>query len=221
MKIKFVDGLYWVLAFLPLVVTGAVYQDFPLTIPAHFNALWQVDRYGSREELFIFPSVIIVIAAFFWLFFMLINKSTNGQNEKIVQTSKLIVIVTFAVISIVILIVIYRSAKAQAVPDFYKIVAVLLSLGDIVMANYLPKCKRNGWTGIRTSFTLSSDEVWYKTHRFGGWLIAIGGILCIAVSLLLEGIACLMTVCVAEIAMLAIVVFYSYRISKKEDSADE
>ncbi|MDR3645827.1 MAG: SdpI family protein [Clostridia bacterium] len=221
MKIKFVDGVYWVLAFLPLVVTGAVYRDFPQSIPVHFNAALQIDKYGSRTELFIFPIAIIGIAALFWIFLAFINKVTGSRNDKLVQALKLIVMITFAVICISILFVTYRSAKLQTVPDFYKIVAVLLSLGDIVMANYLPKCKRNGWMGIRTSWTLSSDEVWYKTHRFGGWLIAIGGVLCIVVSLILKGIACLMTVCVAEIVMLIIVVVYSYKISKKVDSKNE
>lgn len=215
MKIKFSDWIYWVLAFLPFVATSVVFSVLPNTIPVHFDSAGKVNRYGSRLELFIIPLIILAVAILFWIFFRTINKSTDFKNDKIIRASKFIVIITFNIICFAILLITYNFVNAKASPDLFRIVAILISLGDIIMANYLPKCKRNGLTGIRTTWTLKSDEVWYKTHRFGGWLIAIGGVLCIVVSLILKRIACLMTVCVVEIVMLIIVVIYSYQISKK------
>jgi uncharacterized membrane protein len=40
--------------------------------------------------------------------------------------------------------------------------------------------KRNWFIGIRTPWTLSNDEVWEKTHRLGGKLFRIAGLLGIA-----------------------------------------
>lgn len=40
----------------------------------------------------------------------------------------------------------------------------------------LPRMRRNPLVGIRTAWTLSSDENWAKTHRFAGLLGAAGGI---------------------------------------------
>jgi uncharacterized membrane protein len=36
--------------------------------------------------------------------------------------------------------------------------------------------KRNWFIGIRTPWTLSSDKIWDKTHKFGGKLFKIGAL---------------------------------------------
>lgn len=39
------------------------------------------------------------------------------------------------------------------------------------------KIPRNKWYGFRFKKALSSDDVWYKVNRFGGWLLLWSGIL--------------------------------------------
>src|SRR5262245_992258 len=45
-----------------------------------------------------------------------------------------------------------------------------------VLGNFLGKVTRNFFVGIRTPWTLASDEVWFKTHRLGGKLFVIAGL---------------------------------------------
>lgn len=47
----------------------------------------------------------------------------------------------------------------------------------ILIGNYLPKTPRNWFFGIRTPWTMSSEEVWKKTHILGGWLFVASGVL--------------------------------------------
>jgi len=47
----------------------------------------------------------------------------------------------------------------------------------IVMGNYLPKVRSNWFVGVRTPWTLSSEEVWYRTHRIVGALMVGCGVL--------------------------------------------
>jgi uncharacterized membrane protein len=49
----------------------------------------------------------------------------------------------------------------------------------ILLGNLMTRIRPNWFMGIRTPWTLSSDTVWRKTHRFGGIAFAIAGI-CIA-----------------------------------------
>ena len=50
-----------------------------------------------------------------------------------------------------------------------------MSVLFIFLGNYMGKLRRNFWMGIRTPWTLTSDVVWERTHRVGGWLfVAIG-----------------------------------------------
>ena len=47
----------------------------------------------------------------------------------------------------------------------------------VVVGNYLPKVKQNLYLGIKLPWTYADEDNWNKTHRFGGKLWVIGGIL--------------------------------------------
>jgi uncharacterized membrane protein len=46
-----------------------------------------------------------------------------------------------------------------------------------MLGNVLGKVRRNFWVGIRTPWTLASDEVWVATHRLAARLLAAAGVL--------------------------------------------
>jgi uncharacterized membrane protein len=50
----------------------------------------------------------------------------------------------------------------------------------IVMGNYFGKIRKNFFLGIRTPWTLASDEVWARTHRLAGRLFVLLGIFMLA-----------------------------------------
>jgi len=45
----------------------------------------------------------------------------------------------------------------------------------IITGLFMPKIKRNYFVGIKTPWTLQSDEVWIKTHKFAGKSMVVGG----------------------------------------------
>jgi uncharacterized membrane protein len=47
----------------------------------------------------------------------------------------------------------------------------------VVIGNYLGKVRKNFFIGIRTPWTLASDEVWNRTHRMGGKLFMLSGVI--------------------------------------------
>ena len=54
----------------------------------------------------------------------------------------------------------------------------------MLLGNYLPKLKSNWFVGIRTPWTLSSEQSWRKTHRLAGWLFVASGAAVIVASIL-------------------------------------
>src|SRR5262249_54836708 len=56
-------------------------------------------------------------------------------------------------------------------------VGVGFGLTLAVIGNYLSKVRKNYFVGIRTPWTLASDEVWERTHRMGAPICVVGGIL--------------------------------------------
>ena len=47
----------------------------------------------------------------------------------------------------------------------------------VIIGNYMSKLKSNWFVGIRTPWTLSSENVWNKTHRLGARVFIVGGII--------------------------------------------
>lgn len=64
------------------------------------------------------------------------------------------------------------------------VISIPLGIILIYMGNYLSLLESNYFMGIRTPWTLQNEEVWKRTHRVGGKVFIIAGILFIA-SLLL------------------------------------
>jgi len=57
------------------------------------------------------------------------------------------------------------------------IIFVILGISFILIGNLLPKLPSNFYMGIRTPWSLTSEENWRKTSRFGGYAFITAGIL--------------------------------------------
>jgi uncharacterized membrane protein len=82
------------------------------------------------------------------------------------------------VASLIIMPITLFTAMGKQVP-VVMIVTAMAGLAVAISGNYLPKCKRNYTIGIKLPWTLDNEENWNHTHRFSGFVWAIGGILII------------------------------------------
>ena len=88
------------------------------------------------------------------------------------------------------------------------LVQVALGALLVVIGSVMGKIRPNWFVGVRTPWTLTSKRSWLKTHRLGGWLFMIWGLIQIPVGLLLPG-ARIFTL-VAALAVIATLLIYSY-----------
>jgi uncharacterized membrane protein len=87
----------------------------------------------------------------------------------------------------------------------------LLGAMFVALGLVLPRTRRNPIFGIRTAFTLASDENWARTHRVGGYTTTIGGVV-----VAFAGFAGMPRVAmVALIAALVIPAVWSWRIARR------
>jgi uncharacterized membrane protein len=90
---------------------------------------------------------------------------------------------------------------------------VLMGTGAlfIVIGNYLPKVRSNFLMGIRTPWTLTSDRSWARTHRLGGRLFVLEGLILVVAGLLGIGGPVQVGLIIAGVAIIVGVAFvYSY-----------
>jgi uncharacterized membrane protein len=78
----------------------------------------------------------------------------------------------------------------------------------------LEKTKRNGFCGIRTPWTMRSDTVWNKTHRIGGKLFKLAGLIAF-LGILFQPIS-LIFVLIPVCGIVVYTLFYSHREYQRE-----
>jgi uncharacterized membrane protein len=69
--------------------------------------------------------------------------------------------------------------------DMRRLHAFAMGMSMAVVGNVLGKVRPNHLMGIRTPWTRADEWVWDKTHRFGGWLSVIGGLVLMALAVFL------------------------------------
>lgn len=81
----------------------------------------------------------------------------------------------------------------------------------IIIGNYLPKCRRNYTMGIKLPWTFRSEENWNATHRFGGRVWVIGGVVMLFAALLPGGWSIgVMFISIFALALIPTVYSYLY-----------
>ncbi|MCI8979022.1 MAG: DUF1648 domain-containing protein, partial [Lachnospiraceae bacterium] len=75
--------VYYILMYLPLVVSLIALPHLPEKIPAHYGFDNQVDRWGSKYEVLLFP-VISILMGYFLLGMakLAAKKEEHGENNK-------------------------------------------------------------------------------------------------------------------------------------------
>jgi len=167
---------------LPFIYLAYIWNQLPEKVPMHWNIKGEVDRYGEKVELIIIP---ILLPLLVYIIFLVVPKidpknKLNKMGNKL-QTMKFL-LTTF--MSILALFIIYTAKNESFANPNY--IVLLIGVLYLVFGNYFKTLKANYFIGIRTPWTLENETVWKETHKLGGKMWFIGGLIVILSSLLLE-----------------------------------
>lgn len=154
-------------------VTMYLYPGLPDPMPSHWNASGEVDGYMAKPwGAYLLPLITLGV----WLMFLVIAYiSPQGfRLDKFMPVVGILQLATTAFMIAVGALILLSSKGIDIEPGNFIIVGVGLLL--IVTGNYMSKLRKNFFMGIKTPWTLASDEVWDRTHRLGGKTFVIGGI---------------------------------------------
>ena len=162
---------------LQILIAVCAFPFLPARVPIHWDAAGNVNGYGGRwVNTFMFPAISLGI--YLLLRFvsgvgpLLGDRSSRTANTQL-RTTLLVAILLF---SLVLQLCVTAISLGIAV-DFAFVINLALSLLFIVLGNFMGKTRRNFWMGVRTPWTLTSEVVWERTHRVGGWLFVAVGLL--------------------------------------------
>lgn len=163
----------------PLLILAAaaasllLWPRLPDQLPVHWNVQGEVDRYGGKAEgAFLAPGVML--ALYLMLRFLPRIDPRRANYARMTDTYEFVIALLMVFLFAVHLAVL-AAGLGYDVP-MQRVAPVGVGLLLLALGNVLPRAKPNWWFGIRTPWTLSSDRVWMRTHRAGGYaMMAAGG----------------------------------------------
>jgi uncharacterized membrane protein len=163
-----------------LALTIHFYPTLPDKMPSHFNSSGAADNYSAKLPFMLILWGIIIALYLLLTFIPLLDPFWRSIKSKygLFLLFRDFVLLFFAYIFVLTII----GGKTGNMP--VQALGIGFGMLCLFMGLWLPKLPRNFFFGIRTPWTLASDEVWKKSHTVGGWIFAAGGIILIILALL-------------------------------------
>jgi len=190
----------------------AVYSRLPDQVPVHWGSSGEANRYGTRiEGAFLMPALMITL-----LVIMRWYPSRDPRSANIAKfrdAYDTVVTGTIALLTGIHVLALGDALGWQV--DMARAVMISIGVLFILVGNLLPVVRSNFIFGIRTPWTLSSETVWTRSHRVGGYAMVGAGVITIVGALVARpwGLA------VALVSLLisaAIPIIYSYVLWTRE-----
>lgn len=183
-------------------------------LPIHWGADGKADGFAGKWEALLMP--VGMAAGLSLLFFFLPMLEPRDKGLERSQGLYLWAWAGLLLMSVAIQLITISEALGWGIP------AVHLTCGAvgamlILIGNQLGKSRSMYMVGIRTPWTLASEEVWIKTHRLGGKLFVLTGAAIMLAALLLLPAERLVIVVLASTAVAALVpAVYSFILWRRE-----
>jgi uncharacterized membrane protein len=174
--------IYWIIALALFVLSIALpawlYPGLPERIPTHWNIKGEVDGYGGKWTLFMFPVMMIPMLLLFYFLPALSPKHFEVDTFRPTYLYIMdVVLGLFTYMQSVLLYTVYQAVHGDHAFDIGRGFFAGIFLFFALMGNVMGKVRKNFYIGIRVPWTLASERVWNDTHRLGAWVMTAAGVI--------------------------------------------
>lgn len=171
------DILVWVIIVMQLLIALGALPFLPAVVPIHWDAHGQPNGYGSKMlAALLFPG--ISLGLFVLLRVLTMVGPRLGDRASMAANAQVLSILTAGIVLFLLIVQLSTIAIVLGMNINTSFITNLgLAVLFIFLGNYMGKVRRNFWMGIRTPWTITSEVVWERTHRLGGWLFVAVGLL--------------------------------------------
>ena len=198
-----------------LAVGATVAADLPL--PIHWGLDGEPDRFSDKWTALLMPPAFAAAVSLLFYFLPALEPRRQGleRSQGLYLWGWMSVLLMFAVIELALVALALRWPIHANHLIVGGIGAMLILIG-----NQLGKSRSMYLIGLRTPWTLASEEVWVRTHRLAGKLMVGAGLVMIAAAALPVPSGLLSTVMLAAIAIAAgVPIVYSFLLWRRERAA--
>jgi len=169
---KKVNLLTIAIIILPFALGIYLYPLIPDVFATHWGLYGEPDGYSSKfVGLFLMPTFSLVI----YLLFLFLPKidPLKGNIKKFKNYFDLFILTLVGFLFYMYMLTMFWNLGFQF--NFVLFITPPFAILFYLVGILLEKTKRNWFVGIRTPWTLSSDNVWDKTHKLGSVLFKVMG----------------------------------------------
>ena len=221
-KLDRTERVFWlVLAAAVLIHLAAyllvAYPAMPETVASHWGVAG-VDDWGPKGESIVLAVLPLGILLVMFAVPSLDPKGANFARFRGIYLGFSAAITLFMVAVSWMVPLTAFGIVPEGSPFVTTLALFLLACLIIALGNYLPRVKPNYTFGIRTPWTLASEDNWRRTHRFAGPVFIVAGAVMLAgaaLSMMAPGVS-IALVMGAVLVATAVVGVYSYLIWRRE-----
>jgi uncharacterized membrane protein len=211
--------LQWLITFIPVIYYLSLWNLLPEEVPTHYDFNLRPDDFHSKGFMLgvlIFMGLIVVGSSA-----MILNgnsidsKRKAEQDNPIMKITSWVVTIFITVIMLMIVLMTKNYCIKQPIESFEKIIFIALCLFFICLGFLMKNVQPNYFFGVRTPWTLASDDVWKKTHLIGSKVWVWGNLILATIILIIPNNYSSAIFISGILLLTAIPVYYSYRLYSK------
>ena len=207
--------LFYVLLLIgiPFIYAAYLYPSLPKIIPTHFNIKGEADGFGSKDSIYLGPS-IMGIASLFTYFFLTYIKKIDPKRSEQMEDGLFQKFGFFTVLFLTALSMIILYATSHQGISIEKLLFPMMGLAFAGIGLYMPKLKQNYFAGFKLPWTLDNVDNWNATHKIAGKVWLYGGVIQFFAGLVFSSVASFVIFFIAMVVMVLVPTIYSYRMFK-------
>lgn len=210
---KRADSVALVALLATVLLTVLFYGRLPEEVATHFDLSGTPNGSMTRGTFALFCPVL---AVGLWMFHRLVvsrRRSELHQGATGAVGERMLLLQVFLVLGVHVFLL--RNALVPTRGLVVSSVPLILGAIALVLALWLPRVRQNPYIGVRVPWTLRSQAVWAKTHRFAGYTYFAAFLGCVA-SLFLPRALAYTTSLSAFLVASFVPVGYSFWLSRTE-----
>lgn len=156
------------------------YPRMPSAMASHWDSKGEVDGYMSKFwGLFLMPFISVGLLLLFVLIPKIDPLKANIEKFRKYYDGLVVLMMVFLFYLYLLTLFWNRGVRFNMIQLLAPAFGILFYYCGVLIEN----AKRNWFIGIRTPWTLSSEQVWEKTHKIGGKLFKVAGIVALFAAL--------------------------------------
>ncbi len=190
------------------------YESLPDSIPSEYNSNGEITSYASKQLM----TTVVPLA--YLGFVIVVNAliAVSPQKFSMPNSKQAMLIIVFGVgilLVFVHIILLFANGDMRFFTEFFSYgMAVFL----IVSGNVTGKMERNFFLGIRTPWTISTEENWKITHRLAARMMVLVGVCLLVVTPYYKNLIMMVVMSASTIVIPA---FYSFIYFMKHERNDD